>query len=79
MDDTERFNLTWNRAYDSGYRSGYMDAIGELWTLERKAFDAGDLAKANLISDLIQDVRDREAAVVERNKQLLAEAAAKNS
>jgi len=79
MDDTERFNLTWDKAYASGYHSGYMDAISELWELNQEAFAAGDFATANKIADISSDIRARYKAVRERNEQLLAEAAARNS
>lgn len=78
-EDLERFNRTWDKAYASGYHSGYMDAIGACWDVERRAYQAGDLAGAKLIGDLVNEIRSREAAITEHNEHLLTEARAKNS
>lgn len=53
---------TWNQAYASGHRCGYMDAVSEIW-LYMKDIPAGDPRWA-ILTDLAHYVHDRRDAVL---------------
>lgn len=53
---------TWDRAYRSGHRCGYMDALGEVW-IYMKDMPASDPRYAVLI-DLADFLRERRESVL---------------
>ena len=75
--EDDAFDKMYDKAFANGRKTGWDDALTELWDMAYAAHKAGDPGRQAQISDIAQDLRMRWSAVEERHAQYQVEARAR--
>jgi len=56
------------RQWMSGHRSGYLDAIAEVWEMSHEAFEARDEERMRFLNEVARELRERMERVTEAER-----------